>query len=621
MKNKLFLLYVLILTLVLSGCGTTGSADNSSDGGGYLEDDEQDTAVNLPPPLDNIPAPDSYDREKISFSDIEYVRPDTQALLELITSTRDAISASEIPYEDQLALLFDIDEEYINYTAMRTYLNILTSSDSTNEYYRTEYDTVSGAQASLSDAIDDLCVAAAQSENCESFERDYFGTGFLEAYKDGEKISERAAELLAAETELENQYRALSPSTVEIYYAGIRESYENAVARIESRYPIDNLDKMRALAECERLYSERRTELAKSIFVELVRTRRLIADEMGYDSYTDFAYDTIYHDYTPEDMAKFTKNVKDYIVPVYTNLADKVFYNYFTKKTAPSLDTSELIANLSALYAGTDREIAGMFGYMQHYGLYDVAKSDVKRDGGAFTTYFDKYDAPFVFVSADGTVTDYAVLAHEFGHFADSFINFDSSASIDLHEVSSQALELLTLGSLDGVIPKHQHKYLLYSEMQNVLLLMIYQSFYSSFEHYIYALEYGEINEESLNAAVSRAAADLSLSQSYYNDISFMMIDHIVLYPHYVQSYAVSIVPSLEIYFLEEETGHGYGAYKSLINRETREDFLSQLKSARLSDPFDGEHLKSIADKIHFSILGCHYYTEFSEEQDEPNAA
>ena len=620
MKNRLLLLYILILTLILSGCGAASSSGNSSDLG-YETEEEEDTTVTLPSPIDNIPTPDSYEREKVRFSDVEYVRPDTQALLDMITSLKDAMSSSEITYEDQLAMLYDIDGQYMSYTTMKTYLNIMTSHDSTSEYYRAEYDAVSGAQASLSDAIDDLCVAAAQSEHCDEFERDYFGAGFLEKYKDGEKISTRAAELLAAETALENEYRALSPSTVEIYYAGVTETYESAIARIENKYRVDSFEKMRALAECERRYSEKRTELAKSIFIELVRTRRLIADEMGYDSYTELAYDTIYHDYTPEDMERFTKNVKDYIVPVYASLADKVFYNYFTKKSAPTLNTDELIANLSALYAGTDREIAGIFGFMQHYGLFDVAISDANRDGGAFTTYFDKYDAPFIFMSADGTIRDYAVLAHEFGHFADSFINFDSSASIDLHEISSQGLELLTLGSLEGVIPDHQYQYLLYSEMENALLLMIYQSFYSSFEHYIYALEYDEISEESLNAAVSRAASDLSLASGYYNDISFMMIDHIVLYPHYVQSYSVSIVPSLEIYFLEEETGHGYGAYTSLITRDSKGDFIYQLKSAGLSDPFDGEHLKSIADKIHFSILGCHYYTEFSGEKEKPNAA
>ena len=93
MKNRLLLLYILILTLILSGCGAASSSGNSSDLG-YETEEEEDTTVTLPSPIDNIPTPDSYEREKVRFSDVEYVRPDTQALLDMITSLKDAMSWS-----------------------------------------------------------------------------------------------------------------------------------------------------------------------------------------------------------------------------------------------------------------------------------------------------------------------------------------------------------------------------------------------------------------------------------------------------------------------------------------------------------------------------------------------
>ena len=89
---------------------------------------------------------------------------------------------------------------------------------------------------------------------------------------------------------------------------------------------------------------------------------------------------------------------------------------------------------------------------MLQFDLYDIEISSHNRQDGAFTSYLDDYDAPFIFISSDETIGDYSTLIHEFGHFADMFINNGGSTSIDQKEISSQGLEYIMLHYLGGIL-------------------------------------------------------------------------------------------------------------------------------------------------------------------------
>jgi hypothetical protein len=83
-----------------------------------------------------------------------------------------------------------------------------------------------------------------------------------------------------------------------------------------------------------------------------------------------------------------------------------------------------------------------------------------------------------------------------------------------------------------------------------------------------------------------------------------------MLYPFYIQSYCTSILSALEIYFIEKEAfGKGFETYLDLIDRtEEGLSYLEELEAAGLTSPFEKDFLKTIADKIHFELLGYHYY-------------
>ena len=156
---------------------------------------------------------------------------------------------------------------------------------------------------------------------------------------------------------------------------------------------------------------------------------------------------------------------------------------------------------------------------MLQYGLYDVDLSKTNRNRGSYVTYIKGYDAPYLFMSASGTVSDYTTLLHEFGHFADSFINNDSPTSIDQSEISSQALSYLMLTKMGDFLSTEDTAYLIETAMLDALMTLILQGFYAKVEELIYALPLERITKEELDAQVIAAAEQFSLNTNYFNDI------------------------------------------------------------------------------------------------------
>ena len=92
------------------------------------------------------------------------------------------------------------------------------------------------------------------------------------------------------------------------------------------------------------------------------------------------------------------------------------------------------------------------------------------------------------------------------------------------------------------------------------------------------------------------------------------MIPHTILYPHYVQSYCTSVIPALEILFLEIEEERGFEVYLDLVRREENLTFTELLTEAGLSSPFEKGVLKEIVDEMHYYVLGTHYFKECDDD-------
>lgn len=617
---SLFLLLSLLLLVALSLASCTeyipedeGTADKSD-----LPEDEGEK--NEQPTLVAPTLKDFGHRRAKKFSQIEYKRPDISALSSKTLELCEGIKNSEISYENSLLEIKKIDAELTSLLTSIRYVSVKHSENLLDEYWTGENSYLTESYPSYKKALEELLVSCAQSEYADSYEKDAFGEGFVEKYKDGTVITDTLVTLLEREAELENGYTALSEDTIVITYKIFTDTYNNILAFYEEHYGKNTLSYKSAMAECELLYKKELSKKQIEIFTELIKVRRDIADELGMTSYIEYVYDTRGYDYTPAMMLKYLSEIKSGILPIYSILDYYLFQTYFNTTKEISLDRISLINNGYYASFGISEEYADIYAYMLGYELFSI--EPYTKDGRAetsFTTYLDNYDSPFLFVGCDGNITDYMTLSHEFGHFIDGFINDGENTTLALMEISSTAYELLSIIPLSKNIGSDGAKYLYYSKVKDCLTSIIFQGFYALFEHYAYAIPKDKISEATLTEAMVKAATDIGLNadalsvkeeSGIFSRLDYVFVHHLFTEPLYVEAYALSSLTSLDIFYTElEKSGAGISAYVDLVCRDEGDlSFEEFLIDAGLKSPFSEGYLKEIADKIHLNIFGTYLY-------------
>ena len=416
------------------------------------------------------------------------------------------------------------------------------------------------------------------------------------------------------EAELEAEYSSFSTATVEITYTrfGVDEPFQGTVdevkAQLKEYFGNDTTAYNNSLINVNNLYKQKLNELSKPIYIELVKTRRLIADELGYDSYTELAYENLGYDYSDEEMLALLGDVAKYVFTVTDKLTAEVFDGYEPPKA--SVDNVTLINTLYSVYSDLGGTYKDAFSYMLQHGLYDISGKAENRYEGAFSTYLENNASPYIFITTSGYMSDYTVTAHEFGHFLDGYVNFGAEDSLSIMEVSSEAMELLTLARLKGILDSAEYKYLCYVTISSYLYeVLLAQSFYSVFEHMVYALDYSEITEDKLIEVMKEAHTFIYGESNVDLKLSNVIIPHTMLYPCYVESYVTSALVSLDIFFVEnDERGSGFALYEKLINRSDNGlSFAERLAEASIDSPFLEGKVEEVSSEIYRYITGKEY--------------
>lgn len=606
--------------------GSANQNPPSNDGNGSSEttppaNEDYHDKVMLPPFKD-------YDRATINFDSMVYSRPNIEAINREITEVTETIKAAAVSYEEQIALIKELEPHIEHVLTMNSFSSLYNYKDSSVAFWRDEVAYFAENYSSLIKTVEDLYVAAANSPHAESFEDDYFGDGLIEEYRDGGKYTDTAVKLLAEEEALIAEFNALSTATVEITFAGETDSLDNVLAKYKAKYGENSTEYLGIEYQCRMLYAEKVERITTDIFISLLTVRRLIAEELGYETYADYAYKNYERPYTPAITTEFLKDIAKDVSPVLQSLYSKVFYYYFQRNDVSELPLDVLINNSYEILGKMDSDFADVYAYMLQHKLYDVELYRENRYEGAFTTYLDKYEAPYLFMSAAGDTTDYATLFHEFGHFIDAYVSDGFGNDLDRSEIFSQALALLSTSYMSDKLSESDIQYLLYDQLFGALDVLVIQGFYARFEELAYSIPIEKLSTkdgerektiELLNAAVVMAADEFGLNSNYYNDVSYVLIPHLITSPYYVSSYCVSIIPALELFFMErDESGAGVQAFSALISGGEAETLEQMLVAAGLTSPFDDNILRTLMDKIHYLITGAHFYTK---DETKPLAA
>ncbi len=532
-----------------------------------------------------VPEYKDYGRGTVNFTDIVYEPPDVAEIIASFEEVTAAITANEIPFDEQVSAIRALEDGYYQFLTMYTLAEINNSRDSSNHFWLEEYTYLSTNSSAFSQAIEDMYVAAARSAHKSDFEESYFGDS-LDGYVDGGVYTDELVELMATESALIAQYNGFSTDTVIINVNG----EEGTVKQLMEGVPASRYDSVLNLYMT--YYMQEVIRLTKAIYIQLIKTRMQIADSLGKESYIEVAYEDMGHDYSPEQTLNFLADIKNV-----GDISYELYYNNFyhiNTEYEPFATKIDVINTLYELFGEVNSEIGDIYAYMLQHGLYDYNLKTNNRLDGAYTTYLHGNNSPFVFVTASGRYSDYVTLSHEFGHFVDMYKNNGKNAGLDLSEVYSQALAYLMLLKIEDKMSetqslKNNYRYMLHNEMNQIYNILAYQGYLATFEHMVYGLSEDEVTEtkllEIMNEAQLFCIGGVAPSRSTWEAV---LIVHTIEYPFYVQSYCTSLVAAIEIMLMEiNAEGTGVAALLSLLDRDNGNPltFEEELARAGISSP------------------------------------
>ncbi|MBQ5468256.1 MAG: hypothetical protein IIT62_05060, partial [Oscillospiraceae bacterium] len=121
--------------------------------------------------------------DMVAFAEMEYVRPDTEALY----AAFDALIEDAGDSDDFEALLTDyyaLYDRYLSFYSMDTLANLRHSLDTTDSYFSEEYDWCEAESPNVEEKLETLYKALAAGPARTDLETAYFGEGFFETYDD-----------------------------------------------------------------------------------------------------------------------------------------------------------------------------------------------------------------------------------------------------------------------------------------------------------------------------------------------------------------------------------------------------------------------------------------------------
>lgn len=516
-------------------------------------------------------ATDGSDDGIVTFSELEYTRPDMDALQGLLNDCVQSVENGD----NYLRLNRNIDKFYTaldEYSTMMNLSNIRYAQDLTDTYYKAEYDYCVSQTAFAEGLLEELFVSLAQSEYVERLEEDSFGQGFFDMYmapegsgEDWEYESlwdETYTALYEREAELANEYYARQEELSHLTY-GSDADYAQAL------------------------------ETFGPLLVELIQVRQEMAEYLGYNSYEQMAGEWYYNRlYTPEQTEAYIASIREHLVPIYEAANGSTLWEQVYAIESNSEMSEAYVVSVAHAMGGDIQKACTL---LMERELYDIAPSPNKA-AGAFEIYLTSFQVPFILQNPTGSLEDVMGFTHEFGHFVSDYAANGTYASADVCEVYSQTMEYLSLcyaDSLDARTMDLLENYV----MVNSLCTYVEQAVLYSFEQQAYRLTGDELTLENLCALYEDIALDFGIDTLQWDRREWTLVPHFYQYPFYVFSYVASNDASMQIYQKELETsGAGLELYSQMIYDWNDIPLADYLSGYDLLDPLSEGRVEELAE-------------------------
>ena len=480
----------------------------------------------------------------VKYSEMTYTRPDMDEVAESCQNAMDA-AAEAVSADAVLEAVWDFYDVYNRFQTNYNLAYIRCHGDVEDYYWQSEQEYCAANAAQLELYLEDLYYALADCALRDELEEEYFGPGYFDAYEGEGWYDEELVAMMEREQELISQYYAHSDDTGTGVYT---DAY----------------------------YDENALPMAQ-LLAELVALRQEMAAWVGYDSYTDFAWDYYYYrDYTPDQAEIYLEQIRDALVPLYRRVGTEDVWAPGSAACSER-EVYSYVKNTARAMGGVTEEA---FRLLEQGKLYDISASP-KKSGMSFEVYLPNYYQPYIFLSGTGTAYDCLTFVHEFGHFANDYASAGSGAGIDVMEVFSQGMEYLSL--CYGKAPEGFET----MKLADSLSVYVEQAAYAAFEQEIYDLDPALLTAAGLLACYEEICTAYGFDAVEWDPRDMITVPHFYSNPMYIISYVVSNDAAMQLYQMELETpGTGKAVFERSLSTESW-GLMEYLEEAGLESPFD----------------------------------
>ena len=536
-------------------------------------------------------------RADISYEDMEYVGYDPAYAYTLIEEMRTL--SQEPGNEEQINT---------NYDLMGVELDKMYTQQALNEirYYRDvnneEYASIdTELQQIYRDVVEQFLQVVRDvlgTEYRESFGAHIGDEEMVEDYLDYEDMTEELQALLDEENALEQQYDQASMAEYTVTVKGQKwteASYNEAIEELTWR-------EMLAISTA---LDRAKNEAICPIFLDLVKNRNARAQIYGYDNYAEYAYTDLYNrDYTIEEIKSVYAAVKEYIVPVLSEVEERVYAGNLNDLLYMDYLTEDYVIEVVGRHMGDiDPALAEVYQYMVDHHLYDIDYDPNKMNVGYTTTLYE-YQEPFIFNTPDYSYYDLETMIHEFGHYNEAFhagtTLITDVTNMDVAEIHSQGLELLYLEYADDVYGEGLGD----TARQMVLYQMLYSvidgCLYDEFQNAVFAADH-DMTEEEVNQLFRRLSEEYGYVYYDTEDAAYDWVDvpHTFSSPMYYVSYGTSALAALDIWTIaQEDRQAGIDKYMELTTYGLTTTYCELLEKCGLKSIFEEETIREIAQAV-----------------------
>ena len=490
----------------------------------------------------------------MKFSEMQYSRPDMEALAAATARTLEALKAAP-DAAGQIDAYDAYEKQQKTASTMQQLAYIRHTINTKDEFYNAENDYMDEIGPKLQELTHRVNTALLESPYRAELEQHYGALMFKNLEIAARSFSPAIVELMQEENKLVSEYQNL--------YASAMVEFDGKTMPLPLLGPYkqdpDRAVRKAAYEADARFFDSHREEL-DTLYDKLVKNRDAQAKKMGLPNFIPLGYDRMGRNAVPEGTP------------------------------------DEILAAGKKMYEELSPETAEFIDFMFENELFDVLSRDGKAPGG-YCTEIPDYKSPFIFSNFNATAGDVDVLTHEAGHAFAAYRSFLQklpmllgAPTIEACECHSMSMEFLTAPWHHLFFGKQTDKYEL-GHCEDSLVFIPYGCMVDEFQHKVY--ENPEMTPEQRNELW------LSLEKKYRPWIDFDNLPfysrgggwqrqlHIYEVPLYYIDYCMAQTVAFQFWNLSRENyAETWKKYLTFVDKAGTATFAELVESAGLKVPY-----------------------------------